>query len=83
MNGRWNIDGPVTMTEIPAEFAEFVVAKRKQLLSNVVTSSLVGVALANGVALLAGDASGAVLAETVQTQIPLYVLTAVASFLAR
>ncbi len=83
MNGRWNVDGPVTMTKIPAEFAEFVVAKRNQLLSNVVTSSLVGVVLANGVALLAGDASPAVLAETVQTQVPLYILTAIASFLAR
>ena len=39
--------------------------------------------LANGVALLAGDASPAVLAETVQTQVPLYILTAIASFLAR
>ena len=67
------------MSEIPAEFAEFVQAKRRQLALNVITSSVAGVALANLVALAAGDASVAVLLTTVQAQLPLVALTAVVS----
>ena len=83
MNSRWNIDGPLSMTEIPEEFAEFVSEKQKQLLDNVLTSAAAGVVLANIAALVAGDASMAVLAETLQIQIPLLALTAVASILAK
>ena len=43
----------LSFSEIPAEFAEFVQAKRKQLALNVLTSSLAGVVLANLAALLA------------------------------
>lgn len=71
------------MSEIPAEFAEFVRDKQKQLISNILTSSAVGVALANAAALAAGDASLAVFGETIQTQIPLFALVAIASFLAK
>lgn len=71
------------MTEIPAEFASFVAAKKKQLLSNILTSAGAGVVLANVAALVAGDASLGVLGQTVLSQLPLFVLTAVASFLAR
>jgi hypothetical protein len=67
------------MTEIPDEFKEFAKAKQTQLLNNVLTSAAAGVMLANGVALLCGDASGAVLAETLTAQLPLLALTAAAS----
>lgn len=70
------------MSEIPAEFAEFVKQKQRQLALNVLSSSAAGVVLANLAALVAGDASLAVLGQTIQTQIPLIVLTAVVSFIA-
>ena len=44
--------------------------------------SAAGVVLANLAALVAGDASLAVLGQTLQTQVPLIALTAVVSFLA-
>lgn len=69
------------MSEIPAEFADFVQAKRRQLALNVISSSIAGVGLANVAALVAGDASLALLGQTLQTQVPLIALTAVASFL--
>ena len=71
----------LSFSEIPAEFADFVQAKRRQLALNVLSSSAAGVLLANLAALVAGDASVAVLTSTVQTQVPLIALTAVASFL--
>lgn len=82
MGSRWNVGGVLSMSEVPAEFTEFVQAKQKQLALNVLTSSAAGVVLANLAALVAGDASLAVLAQTVQTQIPLILLTAAVSFLA-
>lgn len=81
MASQWNVEGPLSMTEIPDEFKEFAEAKQKQLLNNVLTSAAVGVVLANFAALLCGDASGAVLAETLTAQLPLLALTAAASFL--
>lgn len=69
------------MSEIPAEFAEFAKQKQRQLVVNVLSSSAAGVALANLAALAAGDASLAVLGQTLQTQVPLIALTAAASFL--
>jgi len=51
------------MSEIPAEFAAFTKQKQVQLLTNILTSSAAGVALANGAALFAGEASTAVLAR--------------------
>jgi len=67
------------MTEVPAEFAEFVREKRKQIVNNVLTSSAAGVVVANCAALLAGDASLAILGETIEKQIPLVVLVAIGS----
>jgi hypothetical protein len=55
------VGGVLSMSKVPAEFADFVKAKQKQLLSNVVTSSFIGVALANIAAFFAGDASWTVL----------------------
>ena len=72
----------LSFSEIPAEFADFVQAKRKQLALNVVTSSAAGVLLANLAALFAGEASLAVLGQTLQAQVPLIVLTVAASVLA-
>ena len=83
MNSRWNVGGLLSMSEIPAEFAAFTKQKQVQLLTNILTSSAAGVALANGAALFAGEASTAVLAQTVQAQVPLLVLTALASVLAK
>ena len=82
MGSRWNVDGVLSMSEIPAELADFVQAKRKQLALNVVTSSAAGVLLANLAALFAGEASLAVLGQTLQAQVPLIVLTVAASVLA-
>lgn len=81
MGSRWNVDGVLSMSEIPAEFADFVQTKRRQLALNVISSSAAGVALANLAALVAGDASLALLCQTLQAQIPLIILTAVASIL--
>jgi hypothetical protein len=72
----------LSISEIPAELADFVQAKRKQLALNVVTSSAAGVLLANLAALFAGEASLAVLGQTLQAQVPLIVLTVAASVLA-
>ena len=80
MGSRWNVDGVLSMSEIPAEFAEFVKTKQQQLAINVLSSSAAGVALANVAALIAGDTSLAVLGETIQAQLPLLVLTAIVSF---
>ena len=62
------------MSEIPAEFADFVKAKRQQLATNILSSAAAGVVLANVAALFAGDASLAVLGETVQATVPLIVI---------
>ena len=59
----------LSFSEIPAEFADFVQAKRRQLALNVLSSSAAGVLLANLAALVAGEASVAVLASTLQTQV--------------
>ena len=56
-------------------------AKQQQLAFNMLSSSAAGVVLANLAALVAGDASVQVLAETSQLQIPLLILTLVASVL--
>ena len=69
------------MSEIPAEFADFVQAKQRQLALNVLTSSSAGVVLANLAALVAGDASLDLFAEIVQTQLPLIALTGAAAVL--
>ena len=79
MGSRWNVDGVLSMSEIPAEFADFVKAKRQQLATNILSSAAAGVVLANVAALFAGDASLALLGETVQATVPLIVITAIAS----
>jgi len=71
----------LSFSEIPAEFAGFVQEKQKQLAFNMLSSSAAGVVGANVAALVAGDASVQLLVETSQLQIPLLVLTLVASVL--
>lgn len=83
MNDQWNVEGPLSMTEIPAEYAGFAREKRRQLLVNVLSSSAAGVGLANCAALVTGDASGAVLVQTIQALLPILVLTALASAFAK
>ena len=56
-------------------------AKQRQLAFNMLSSSAAGVLLANLAALVAGDASLEVLAQTAQLQIPLLILTLIASVL--
>lgn len=81
MGSRWNIDGVLSFSEIPAEFAEFVKAKQQELAFNMLSSSAAGVLLANLAALVAGDASVELLVQTSQAQIPLLILTLIASIL--
>lgn len=71
----------LSFSEIPAEFADFVKSKQRQLAFNMLSSSAVGVVLANLAALVAGDASVEVLLQTSQAQIPLLILTLIASVL--
>ena len=71
----------LSFSEIPAEFADFVRAKQRELAFNMLSSSAIGVLLANLAALIAGEASVEVLVQTSQLQLPLLVLTLVASIL--
>ena len=71
----------LSFSEIPAEFADFVRAKQRQLAFNMLSSSAAGVLLANLAALVAGDASVELLVQTSQAQIPLLILTLIASVL--
>jgi len=71
----------LSFSEIPAEFADFVQAKQRELAFNMLSSSAVGVVLANLAALVAGDASVELLVQTCQLQIPLLILTLIASVL--
>jgi len=58
-----------------------VKAKQRELAFNMLSSSAVGVVLANLAALVAGDASVELLVQTSQAQIPLLILTLIASVL--
>jgi len=58
-----------------------VKTKQRELAFNMLSSSAVGVVLANLVALVAGDASVELLVQTSQAQIPLLILTLIASVL--
>ena len=80
MGSRWNVDGVLSMSEIPAEFADFVKSKQQQLAINVLSSAAAGVVLANLAALFAGDASLVMLGETVRAALPLIALAVIASF---
>ena len=71
----------LSFSEIPAEFADYVKEKQKQLAFNMLSSSAVAVVLANVAALVAGDASVDLLVQLVQAQIPLLILTLIASIL--
>ena len=71
----------LSFSEIPAEFADFVKAKQRELAFNMLSSSAIGVVLANLAALVAGDASVELLVQTSQAQIPLLILTLIASIL--
>ena len=71
----------LSFSEIPAEFADFVKAKQRQLAFNMLSSSAVGVVVANLAALAAGDASIDLLVQTSQLQIPLLILTLIVSVL--
>jgi len=71
----------LSFSEIPAEFADFVQAKQRELALNMLSSSAAGVVLANLAALVAGDASMDLLAQTSLAQVPLLILTLIASVL--
>jgi hypothetical protein len=71
----------LSFSEIPAELAGFVRQKQRQLAFNMASSSAAGVLVANLAALVAGDASIELLVQTSQLQIPLLVLTLIASVL--
>jgi len=71
----------LSFSEIPAEFAEFVQAKQRELAFNMLSSSAAGVTLASLAALVAGDASVDLLVQLSQAQIPLLFLTLIASIL--
>ena len=71
----------LSFSEIPAEFAEFVKAKQQQLAFNMLSSSAAGVLGANLAAVVAGDASIELLLQTSQAQVPLLILTLIASVL--
>lgn len=71
----------LSFSKIPAEFADFVKAKQQELAWNMLSSSAAGVLIANLAALIAGDASVELLVQTSQAQIPLLILTLVASIL--
>jgi len=71
----------LSFSTIPAEFADFVAAKQRQLAFNMLSSSATGVVFANLAALVAGDASVELLVQTSQAQVPLLVLTLLASIL--
>lgn len=71
----------LSFSEIPDEFADFVQAKQRQLAFNMLSSSAAGVVVANLAALIAGDASLEVLMQTSQLQVPLLILTLIASIL--
>ena len=71
----------LSFSEIPEEFAEFVRAKQQQLAFNMLSSSAAGVVLASLAALVAGDATVQLLVQLCQAQIPLLILTLIASIL--
>lgn len=71
----------LSFSAIPAEFADFVRAKQQELAFNMLSSSAAGVLCANLAALVAGDASVELLIQTSEAQIPLLVLTLIASVL--
>jgi len=71
----------LSFSTIPAEFADFVAAKQRQLAFSMLSSSATGVVFANLAALVAGDASVELLVQTSQAQVPLLVLTLLASIL--
>jgi len=58
-----------------------VKTKQRELALNMLSSSAAGVLVANLAALVAGDASVEVLVQTSQAQIPLLILTLIASIL--
>jgi hypothetical protein len=71
----------LSFSEIPPEFADFVKEKQQQLAFNMLSSSAVGVLGASLAALVAGDASVELLVQISQAQIPLLILTLIASVL--
>ena len=71
----------LSFSAIPGEFADFVKAKQRELAFNMLSSSAAGVVGANLAALVAGDASIELLVQTSQAQIPLLILTLIASIL--
>ena len=71
----------LSFSEVPAELSDFVRAKQRQLAFNMLSSSAVGVLVANLAALAAGDASADLLAQTALAQPPLLLLTLIASIL--
>lgn len=72
---------PFAFEKVPAQFRDFVQDKQLQLVNNVLTSAAFGVAAANVVALVAGDASTQVLLDTSKAVLPVFALVIVASAL--
>lgn len=70
---------PFSFEKIPDGFQGFIKEKQLEILNNVVTSALFGVVLANGVSLVAGDASAQVLLETTKAVLPVFALGVVLS----
>jgi len=70
---------PFSFEKVPAQFQDFVKEKQLQLVNNVVTSAAFGVVVANGVSLVAGDASTQVLLDTSKAVLPVFVLVVLAS----
>lgn len=70
---------PFSFEKIPDGFQGFIKEKQLEILNNVVTSALFGVILANGVSLVAGDASAQVLSETTKAVLPVFALGVVSS----
>lgn len=74
---------PFSFEKIPDGFRGFIKEKQLEIVNNVVTSAAFGVVLANGIAVVAGDASVPVLMETTGAVGPVFALGVVASGLIR
>jgi len=72
------VGSPFSFERVPEQFQDFVKEKQLQIANNVVTSAAFGVAAANVVSLVAGDASTQVLLDTSKAVLPVFVLVVLA-----
>jgi len=77
------LGSPFSFEKIPDGFQGFIKEKQLEILNNVVTSAVFGVVLANGVSVVAGDASVQVLVDTTKAVLPIFGLGVVTSGLIR